>query len=199
MDQFFFYLFGSILTLAAIGVVTAKNSVHSVLLLILCFFNAAWLLINLNAEFLAMMLIIIYVGAVAVLFLFVVMMLDDHAKLTSSPRGMSKVTSFLFASLFFLELCLMFVSAQTAVAPSVFPEFSITQIGNILYTEHFVSFQIMGLILFVAMVGAIAITLTDDKNTFTKKQNVSNQVNRSPADSIEIVKVDFKKGVDFLG
>ena len=189
----FFYLFAVLAVAAAVMVIVAKNPVHAVLYLILAFFNAAGLFILLGAEFLAMILVIVYVGAVAVLFLFVVMMLDvDFAELKAgfiknAPVGL------LVGGIVLAELILLFVGRgfglgaahpATAAAPGV----SNTQaLGLVLYTRYVYYFEVAGLILLVAMIGAIVLTLSHKPGV--KRQSITKQVARTPATGLEIVSV----------
>src|SRR5579872_3154624 len=161
---FFFYLFSAVMLASAFLVVTARNPVHSVLFLILAFVNAAGLFILLGAEFLAMILIIVYVGAVAVLFLFVVMMLDvNFAELKQGFLRYLPVGATV-AVLFFTELMIAGVAsiefpvARAAVTPFAENLPNTQAIGNILYTDYIYPFQVSGLILLVAMIGAIVLT-----------------------------------------
>ena len=188
---FFFYLFACICVASAFMVIAARNPVHSVLFLSLAFVNAAGLFVMMGAEFLAMILVVVYVGAVAVLFLFVVMMLDvDFATLKQGalqylPLGV------VIGGIFLAELLLV-VGAWTigpgvphAIAspiPSTVP--NTEAIGMVLYTHYVYFFEIAGLILLVAMVGAIVLTLHHKPEA--KRQSISQQVSRTPATSIEI-------------
>jgi NADH-quinone oxidoreductase subunit J len=184
MTAFAFYLFAAVLIGAAVMVVTSRNPVHSVLFLILAFFNAAALFLIAGAEFLAMILVIVYVGAVAVLFLFVVMMLDvDFAALREGFQRYAPVGGVIGAILF-LELLLVFGTWQFATdAPGlrlnpIAPEVENTRaLGRILYTDYVWLFQLSGLILLVAMIGAIVLTLRGKPQA--KRQNVAAQVARS--------------------
>ena len=190
----FFYLFAVFAVVAGVMVIVAKNPVHAVLYLILAFFNAAGLFVLLGAEFLAMILIIVYVGAVAVLFLFVVMMLDvDFAELKAgfiqnAPVGL------LVGGIVLAELVLLFVgrgfglgaahAPGTAAAAGV----SNTQaLGLVLYTRYVYYFEVAGLILLVAMIGAIVLTLSHKPGV--KRQSIAKQVARTPATGVEIVSV----------
>ena len=179
-----FYLFAGVLIASAVMVVTSRNPVHSVLFLILAFFNAAALFLIAGAEFLAMILVIVYVGAVAVLFLFVVMMLDvDFAKLREGFQRYAPLGAVLGAILF-LELVLVYATwtfAQDAAGLRLNPTPSDVDntraLGRILYTDHVWLFQLSGLILLVAMIGAIVLTLRGKPTS--KRQDVSKQVARS--------------------
>ena len=194
----FFYLFAVFTVAAAVMVITAKNPVHAVLWLILAFFNAAGLFVLLGAEFLAMILVVVYVGAVAVLFLFVVMMLDvDFAALRAgflknSPLG-AVVGAILFAELILVMGWKFVAPIKTglAVAPVPKPGSGVTNtaaLGQILYREPYVYyFEIAGLILLVAMIGAIVLTLRHKEGV--KRQSISAQNARGPATAIEVVKV----------
>jgi NADH-quinone oxidoreductase subunit J len=192
-----FYLFSAVLIAAAVMVIAGRNPVHSVLFLILAFFNAAALFVLLGAEFLAMILIIVYVGAVAVLFLFVVMMLDvDFAELKRGtaqyiPIGLL-VAGVLVAELLFAGAAWRFASAAPHVLASANPaHVSNTEaLGRILYTDYIYYFQIAGLILLVAMIGAIVLTLRT--RTGVRKQSIRTQVRRYASDTLVVV--DVKPG-----
>jgi NADH-quinone oxidoreductase subunit J len=179
-----FYLFAAVLIASAVMVVTTRNPVHSVLFLILAFFNAAALFLIAGAEFLAMILVIVYVGAVAVLFLFIVMMLDvDFAKLREGFQRYAPLGAVLGAILF-LELVLVFATwsfAQDAAGLRLNPTRSDVDntraLGRILYTDHVWLSQLAGLILLVAMIGAIVLTLLGKPTS--KRQDVATQVARS--------------------
>jgi NADH-quinone oxidoreductase subunit J len=196
---FFFYLFALIAVASAVLVVAARNPVHSVLFLILCFFNAAGLFILMGAEFLAMILVVVYVGAVAVLFLFVVMMLDvDFVQLREGMLSYLPIGSVL-GLILLVELVLVF--GTWSIAPdaikSVTPiptDVSNTEaIGLVLYTKYFYWFQVAGLILLVAMIGAIVLTLRHKSGV--KRQVIEDQVARSPATAVKIVKVEPGQGI----
>ncbi len=209
--EILFYLFSSLLVVSAIGVVSFKNSVYGVLSLIFAFVNASFLFVLLKAEFLAMLLVIVYVGAIAVLFLFVVMMLN--ADKISPNQILAKLKPLHFALLslvavvFFLELVLSInfakhdsnrgnaVMLQEYQFPIDVNIKNTDAIGNILYTDFAVAFQIVGAILLVAMIGAILLTLKTVRKDL-KLQNIFSQVNRSSKDSISLVKVESGKGID---
>jgi NADH-quinone oxidoreductase subunit J len=196
----FFYLFAGICVASAFMVIAAKNPVHSVLYLILAFVNAAGLFVMLGAEFLAMILIVVYVGAVAVLFLFVVMMLDvDFAELKQGalqylPIGM------LIGGIFLAELLLV-VGAwvigpgvpQAIASPIAAKMPNIEAIGLVLYTRYVFFFEAAGMILLIAMVGAIVLTL--QHRVRVRRQNVAEQVARTPATAMEVVKVRSGQGL----
>ena len=194
LEAFFFYLFAVISVLSALSVIVAKNPVHAVLFLILTFFNAAGLFVLLGAEFLAMLLVIVYVGAVAVLFLFVVMMLDvDFAELRAgfiknAPLGA------LIGGVVMVELIMILgtqaYKPQIVGQPAAPVDAAITNteaLGRILYTDYIYFFQGAGLILLVAMIGAIVLTLRHKEGV--RRQSISAQVGRNPATAIEVVKV----------
>ncbi len=197
-----FYLFAAVMLLAGAGVITARNPVHSVLLLILAFFNAAGLFVLLGAEFLAMILVIVYVGAVAVLFLFVVMMLDAGGEpgrpgfLRYLPFGAGVGAVLLFE---LLAVAAAGLAGPFALAPPVHPvpppaELSnIQALGRIIYTDYVHFFQIAGLILLTAMVGAIVLTLRSRPGI--RRQSPARQIARRARDTLEIKKVKPGQGV----
>jgi NADH-quinone oxidoreductase subunit J len=191
-----FYLFATMTIASAVAVIFARNPVHSVLWLILAFFNAAGLMLLVGAEFIAMLLVIVYVGAVAVLFLFVVMMLDvDFASLRS---GFTRNLPFgLLVALVLLAEIIIAVSARSASpGAATIPAASqpnIVALGEVLYSRFLFPFEIAGLILLVAMIGAIVLTLRHKPNI--KRQNISQQVARTREDAIEVVKVKSGQGL----
>jgi NADH-quinone oxidoreductase subunit J len=197
---FFFYLFAGVCIAAAFMVIAAKNPVHSVLFLILAFVNAAGLFLLLGAEFLAMILIVVYVGAVAVLFLFVVMMLDvDFAELREGFLQYVPIGA--LVGMVFLAEILLVVGAWTIgpgmprVIAAPIPE-NVTNteaLGLVLYTRYLYFFQAAGMVLLVAMIGAIVLTLRHKPNV--RRQSVSAQIARSPAASIEIRQVQPGQGL----
>ena len=199
-----FYAFAAILLISATLVVTARNPVHSVLWLILGFFNAAALFLLAGAEFLAMILVIVYVGAVAVLFLFVVMMLDvNFAELRSGYQRYLPIGG-LIGVILFVEL--MFVLGGWKLAPDAVklrlsPTPSGVQntaaLGKILYTDYIFLFQAAGLVLLVAMIGAIVLTLRDKRTS--RHQVIADQLARTPADTIELMEVGTGAGIKTLG
>ena len=192
----FFYLFAVLAVIAGIMVVVARNPVHAVLYLILAFFNAAGLFILLGAEFLAMILVIVYVGAVAVLFLFVVMMLDvDFAELKAGFIRNAPVGLFV-GGVVLVELVLLFLGrgfglgvARSAGAASTqaAPVSNTEALGLVLYTKYVYFFEVAGLVLLVAMIGAIVLTL--QHKVGVRRQSIAAQVARSPRTGLEIVKV----------
>ncbi|HRD74354.1 MAG TPA: NADH-quinone oxidoreductase subunit J [Hyphomicrobiaceae bacterium] len=198
LAPFFFYLFAATTVVAGLMVITARNPVHAVLWLILAFFNAAGLFVLLGAEFLAMILVVVYVGAVAVLFLFVVMMLDvDFAELRAgfmknAPLGL------LIGAAVLLELILV-VGAWAlkptaglvvrAPAPDIAKISNTRAVGQLLYTEPYVYlFQAAGLVLLVAMIGAIVLTLRHKEGV--RRQSIAAQNARTKAAAMTIVKVE---------
>lgn len=197
-----FYLFAAIAVGAAVMVISARNPVHSVLFLILAFFNAAGLFVLMGAEFIAMILVVVYVGAVAVLFLFVVMMLDigfaemRQGFLQYLPIG-GLVGLVLLAELVMIVGGWLF--APQASAARAFPtpppgQISNTHaLGQILYTDYIYLFQGAGMVLLVAMVGAIVLTLRARPGV--RKQRISDQINRRPKDAIEVRKVQSGSGI----
>ncbi len=192
-----FYLFASVMLLSATAVITLKNPVHSVLCLILAFFNAAGLFLMLGAEFVAMILVIVYVGAVAVLFLFVVMMLDiDFSRLREGVVKYAPI-GIVLGVVLLAELLLLFRAVfgeGRFETQAVTDDVTNTQaLGQVLYTDYIYIFQSAGLILLVAMIGAIVLTLTH--RTGVKRQNVGDQVSRRPEDVLEIHKVEKRTGV----
>jgi NADH-quinone oxidoreductase subunit J len=197
-----FYLFAAVLVASAVMVVTSRNPVHSVLFLILCFFNAAALFLIAGAEFLAMILVIVYVGAVAVLFLFVVMMLDvDFAALREGFQRYAPVGGVVGAILL-LELVLVFGTWQFAqdaaglrLNPTPTDVENTRALGRILYTEHVWLFQLAGLILLVAMIGAIVLTLRDRHTS--RRQDIGRQIAR--AGSVNLRQVPLGVGLGQLG
>ena len=211
----FFYLFALMTTLAGLMVISARNPVHAVLFLILAFFNSAGLLILLGAEFLAMLLVVVYVGAVAVLFLFVVMMLDiniDELRagfLRHLPLGL------LVGGILITELLLAFTydlggtpattlasdptsnlasdpaSGFVALPAEVVSRSNTAMIGDRLYTEYLLNFQVAGLILLVAMIGAIALTMREvGKQHTTKRQSIAQQNLRRRSETVAVVSVE---------
>jgi NADH-quinone oxidoreductase subunit J len=197
----FFYLFAGITVASAFMVISSRNPVHSVLYLILAFFNAAGLFLLLGAEFLAMILVVVYVGAVAVLFLFVVMMLDvDFAELREGflqylPVGALVGIVFLAEILLVVGAASITGGAPRVIAAPIPADVSNTEaIGLVLYTKYLYFFQLAGAVLLVAMVGAIVLTLRH--RTGVKRQDISEQVARRPETAIEIRKVKSGQGLD---
>ena len=198
-----FYLFACMTILSGILVISMKNPVHTVLFLILAFFNAAGLFILLGAEFLGMTLIIVYVGAVAVLFLFVVMMLDIN--ITELRQGFLRYLPIgaLVALVLFGELYLMIqasINSKSALIAPALPIPAATTVtnthalGQVLYTSYLFPFQLAGLILLVAMIGSILLTLRHREGV--RKQDAGKQISRTRSQSVKLVKVTTGAGID---
>ncbi len=202
----FFYLFSMLLVGSALMVITARNPVHAVLFLILAFVNAAGLFLLLEAEFLAMLLVVVYVGAVAVLFLFVVMMLDvDFASLRQGFTQYLPIGA-LISGIFAVELALVVGTWQFApealkmAKASAIPSVEATNaraLGRVLYTDYAYFFQAAGLILLVAMIGAIVLTLRERPGV--RRQNVMAQNARTKAQAMQVVAVTSGQGVSVEG
>jgi NADH-quinone oxidoreductase subunit J len=200
VGAFFFYLFSAVAVASGVMVVTSRNPVHSVLFLILAFVNAAGLFILLGAEFIAMILVVVYVGAVAVLFLFVVMMLDvDFVELRQGmlhylPVGGAIGLILLGELVLVLVTWPMSAAALQADAAPVPVGISNTEaIGRILYTQYIFYFQAAGLLLLIAMIGAIVLTLRHKEGV--RRQDIAAQVARRPATAIELRKVRPGQGI----
>jgi len=196
----FFYLVAFIMLASAIMVVSVRNPVHSVLFLIVVFVNGAVLFLLTGAEFLGMILLVVYVGAVAVLFLFVVMMLDvDFASLKQGALQYAPIGA-LVGLILLVELVLLFVSRS--ISPQIaepMPQIAdnlhnTARLGNILYTDYVFYFQLAGLVLLVAMIGTIVLTLRHRDGI--KRQSIAAQVARRPEDAIEIRQVQSNKGLE---
>ncbi|MBS0236138.1 MAG: NADH-quinone oxidoreductase subunit J [Proteobacteria bacterium] len=207
MSDFIFYMFAVVMLTSAFLVVSARQPVHAVLFLILTFLNAASLLLMLGAEYIAMTLIIVYVGAVVVLFLFVVMMLNvDFAE---KHQGFTKNIHLAIAlgALFFIQVALALYDG-ISLAPSKMMADQITTaigrqsipntsaIGQIIYTQYFFPFQIGGLILLVAMIGAIVLTMRH--STKVRRQDISKQISRHRFEAVEVIKVKTGEGISGL-
>ena len=199
-----FYVFAVILLASATMVVTARNPVHSVLFLILAFFNAAALFLIAGAEFLAMILIIVYVGAVAVLFLFVVMMLDvNFAELREGIQRYAPIGLVVGLILLF-ELGLVLTgwhfapsAAEIRMSPTPTALTNTAALGNVLYTRYIFLFQLAGLILLVAMIGAIVLTLRD--RGAVRRQRIGRQVARQAEETLAVLNVAIGAGTDEVG
>ncbi|WP_179378470.1 NADH-quinone oxidoreductase subunit J [Jannaschia marina] len=200
--DFAFYLFALITVTAGLFVVVARNPVHSVLWLILCFLSTAGLFVLLGAEFVAMLLVIVYVGAVAVLFLFVVMMLDvDFAELKAEMAKYVPLAG-LIGVVLLMQLAIAYGVWETAEGvemadglATIPPPATLntSALGLVLYDKYFVMFQLSGLILLVAMIGAIALTLRHRKDV--KRQNVLHQMWRDPAKAMDVHDVKPGQGL----
>lgn len=206
IEAIFFYAFAAVLLLSAVMVISARNPVHAVLFLILAFFNAAGLFVMLGAEFIAMILVIVYVGAVAVLFLFVVMMLDIDFKELRRGMKQSAPVGALVGGLLLGEFIWMYLqwpqketdtaeaAAPAADAPAIVETVSNTHaLGRVLYTEYVYLFQLSGLILLVAMIGAIVLTLR--RRPGVRRQDISAQVGRKASDVLKVEKITTGTGV----
>ena len=202
LQPLFFYIFSFVTVAAAFMVIAAKNPVHSVLFLILAFFNASGLFILMGAEFLAMILIIVYVGAVLVLFLFVVMMLDvDFAELRQGFLQYMPIGA-VIGMILLVELVLVLFTwaigpdvqhAITTPIPPIARMLNTEALGHVLYTRYVYFFQAAGVVLLVAMIGAIVLTLRHKPNV--RRQNIAEQVARTKATAIDIVKVRPGQGL----
>jgi NADH-quinone oxidoreductase subunit J len=202
VSAIFFYLFAGICVGSAFMVIAARNPVYSVLFLILAFVNAAGLFVLMGAEFLAMILIVVYVGAVAVLFLFVVMMLDvDFAQLREGFLNYLPVGA-VIGLVFLVELLLVVVAwaigpgVPKAITAPILPVESITNteaLGLVLYTQYVHYFQAAGIVLLVAMIGAIVLTLQHKPGV--KRQSIAEQVGRTRAQSVELRNVRPGQGL----
>ena len=195
-----FYLFAGITVAAAIMVISARNPVHSVLFLIIAFFNSAGLFVLLGAEFIAMILVVVYVGAVAVLFMFVVMMLDigvtelRQGFLQYLPLGVTVGLILLFELGFVVGGFVISTEvAERFAAPAPTNMANTEAIGQLLYTKYVYFFQAAGMVLLVAMIGAIVLTLRSREGV--KKQKIGHQVERRPKDTVEIKKVSTGSGI----
>ncbi|MEI7668827.1 MAG: NADH-quinone oxidoreductase subunit J [Pseudomonadota bacterium] len=194
-----FYLFAAVLIFSAIMVIGSRNPVHSVLFLILAFFNAAGLFVLIGAEYLAMTLVIVYVGAVAVLFLFVVMMLDiDFVSLRQGfmknlPLGLTVALIFLGELLFAIFASFKSPTPIAEQSKPIATDMANTQmIGSVLYTDYMFIFQISGLILLVAMISAIVLTLRTREGV--RRQVMGNQSARKREDTLQVIKVKSGQG-----
>ena len=197
-----FYVFAAITVAAGAMVVVSRNPVYSVLFLILAFFNAAALFLLIGAEFIAMILVIVYVGAVAVLFLFVVMMLDIN--LTELREGFLKYfpVGALIGAVVFAEMLLGLgiigagsatITGMNAHGAQVMAIDNTRAIGRVLYTQYFYLFQVAGMVLLVAMIGAIVLTLRSRPGV--RRQKVGDQINRTKEQAMTVVKVPTRGGV----
>ena len=199
----FFYLFAGVTIASGFMVIASRNPVASVLFLILAFVNAAGLFVMMGAEFLAMILVVVYVGAVAVLFLFVVMMLDvDFAQLRQGFQQYLPIGA-LIGAVFLIELLLVvgswtidpgLVQAPLNPVPAAEAVTNTQALGRVLYTDYVFFFQLAGLILLVAMIGAIVLTLRDRPGV--KRQNISVQNARTQAMAVDTIKVPSRQGVE---
>lgn len=190
ISSLFFYIFAFMTVASGIAVITARNPVHAVLFLILAFFNASGLFILMGAEFLAMLLVVVYVGAVAVLFLFVVMMLDiDYADMREGFQRHLPIGGVVGAILL-VELVLIFSGPETTIQVAAIDttRSNTALLGDVIYTDYLYLFQLAGMILLVAMIGAI--TLTMRKREGVKRQSIAMQNARTRDESVAVVSVE---------
>ena len=198
ITSLFFYLFAAITIASGLMVITARNPVHAVLFLILAFFNAAGLFVLMGAEFLAMLLVVVYVGAVAVLFLFVVMMLNiDYANMREGfqrhlPLGL------IVGGVLLVELLVIFAGPGTTigVADVDLTRSNTAQIGDVIYTEYLYLFQLAGMILLVAMIGAITLTMRHREGV--KRQSIALQNARTREETVALVSVENKQAPESI-
>ena len=189
-----FYIFSATIILSALMVIFSKDPINSVLFLIFSFVNAAGIFLLAGAEFLALILIIVYVGAVAVLFLFVIMMLDFNIENIKKETKKLLPLGLFIGAILFLEITLMIYTPEIfsnefkIIGKSQISNLSNTEIlGSLIYTDYFLQFQLAGFILLVAMIGAIVLTLRH--RDYVRRQNISNQINRDSKASIELVDI----------
>ena len=192
-----FYTFSFTIIASALMVIFSKQPINSVLFLIFSFINASGLFLLAGAEFLALIIVIVYVGAVAVLFLFVIMMLDFNPQSIKEETKKYLPVGLLVGSVLFLEIILMMYSPEIfskefkIIGRIVETDLTNTEIlGSLIYTEYFLQFQMAGFILLVAMIGAIVLTLRH--RDYVRRQNIHDQVSRNPNTSIELVDIKLK-------
>ena len=192
-----FYTFSFTIIASALMVIFSKQPINSVLFLIFSFINASGLFLLAGAEFLALIIVIVYVGAVAVLFLFVIMMLDFNPQTIKEETKKYLPVGLLVGSVLFLEIILMMYSPEIfskefkIIGRIVETDLTNTEIlGSLIYTEYFLQFQMAGFILLVAMIGAIVLTLRH--RDFVRRQNIHDQVSRDPNTSIELIDIELK-------
>ena len=196
ISSWFFYLFALVTCLSGLMVISSRNPVHSVLFLILAFFNAAGLFILLNAEFLAMLLVVVYVGAVAVLFLFVVMMLDINFSELREGFQKYRPLGLVIGGILIAELIATFFeySDMTQSLPDHGGVHNTRALGQVIYTDYIYLFQLAGLILLVAMVGAIALTLR--RRAGVRRQVIADQNSRTRDEIVRLAKVRSGDGAE---
>ncbi len=195
-----FYIFASVLIASSIVVISSRNMIVAIMFLILAFINASALFVLLGAEFIATLLIVVYVGAIAVLFLFVVMMLDIDIKIKNAVNKKRPIFILISAIMFFEILVISnFSRVKFYETKTLYPINqdigNVESIGKVLYTDFALPFEIAGAILFVAMIGAIVLTLKDEMR-YIRKQQIGQQVARNKSTSIEIVKVEPNTGIN---
>jgi NADH-quinone oxidoreductase subunit J len=195
-----FYIFASVLIASSIVVISSRNMIVAIMFLILAFINASALFVLLGAEFIATLLIVVYVGAIAVLFLFVVMMLDIDIKIKNAVNRKRPIF-ILISTIMFFEILVIsnFSRVKFYETKTLYPINqdigNVESIGKVLYTDFALPFEIAGAILFVAMIGAIVLTLKDEMR-YISKQQIGQQVARNKSTSIEIVKVEPNTGIN---
>ena len=192
-----FYIFSITIIASALMVIFSKQPINSILFLIFSFINAAGLFLLAGAEFLALIIVIVYVGAVAVLFLFVIMMLDFNPETIKEETKKYLPVGLLVGSVLFVEIIVMMNSPEIfskefkIIGRIVETDLTNTEIlGSLIYTEYFLQFQMAGFILLVAMIGAIVLTLRH--RDFVRRQNIHDQVSRDPNTSIELIDIELK-------
>ena len=192
-----FYIFSLTIIASALMVIFSKQPINSILFLIFSFINAAGLFLLAGAEFLALIIVIVYVGAVAVLFLFVIMMLDFNPETIKEETKKYLPVGLLVGSVLFVDIIVMMNSPEIfskefkIIGRIVETDLTNTEIlGSLIYTEYFLQFQMAGFILLVAMIGAIVLTLRH--RDFVRRQNIHDQVSRDPNTSIELIDIELK-------
>jgi NADH-quinone oxidoreductase subunit J len=202
VEALVFYMFSAVLLISGMMVISARNPVHSVLFLILAFFNAAGLFVMLGAEFLALILVIVYVGAVAVLFLFVVMMLDVSTNRITGALHKTLPIGALVGFVLLAELIWIYYSWNFSVDSAMNVASPISDsglmnntqaLGQVLYTDYMMFFQLAGLVLLVAMIGAITLTLRSRSGV--RRQKIYDQVNRKTSDVLRVEQVETGGGI----
>jgi NADH-quinone oxidoreductase subunit J len=193
IEALFFYLFAGVMLASGLMVVVSRNPVYSVLFLILAFFNAAGMFVLIGAEFLAMLLVVVYVGAVAVLFLFVVMMLDiNFSEMRAGFQKYLPLGLVVGGILVFELVTAMYSDAfSNSMLPAVSKIANTTQLGSVLYTKYVFLFQIAGLILLAAMIGSISLTMR--KRVGVRRQSIADQNSRRREEVLEVVKMPSGK------
>lgn len=196
-----FYLFSAVLLTSSLLVISVRNTVYAVMFLILAFVNAACLFILAGSEYIALLLIVVYVGAIAVLFLFVVMMLNVDVIKAKNEIRRKRPLLILIAVILFSEIFIItkFSSVKFYEKTNLYPVSenvsNVSAIGSVLYTDFILPFQMAGVILFIAMIGAIVLTLKED-NKKTRKQDIAQQVFRNKKDSVKLVKIESGSNLD---
>ena len=191
-----FYLFASFLVMTCISVIFSKNPVNSVLFLVLAFLNSTFLFILIGAEFVGIILAIVYIGAVAILFLFVVMMLDIQRTTLMSNIKRYVPVALLFAGIILTEIIYLTIYKSSKSNPNIITRSknNTEQIGDVLYTKYFIDFQLSGIVLLLAMIGAIV--LTHIYRPTIRRQNIDKQNSTTAADRVKLVKVNSGQGIE---